>query len=436
MIRQAALCVTEYDIPFEWSAASVPNLFKIAGRKNWYCWYYEPGTRVQKVFSCKSTDKNEAKRSALDKLASIYTGETSRKLNSQLLSEFAKEYIEFVKGAAFRPKSVLAIESSFRLFLNRIGDKPLSKIRLEECQKFIFTGQPSQFTARKHYGHLRAAFRKAVEWERLQKNPFEQFKKPRAPQYEAEYLNEREFQQLYDAFPTSTFADRRLQNICLLVFETGMRLGEVRHLERKAIDYQTNSLVVVNSESFKTKADRSRIIPLSHNALQAIHNQTKDNHSNALESIRESPYLFPNEQGLALSENAVTMYFREIRQLVFPKRTKLHFHSLRHSYGTNLALAGVPLQEIQKAMGHSTISVTERYAHLQRLTFPNLRKVQAERRKIAPEESPLPTNPHSPASHSSPSSEQLLELLAGIDLSDLAGLLKSLNDNEAPTESC
>lgn len=40
------------------------------------------------------------------------------------------------------------------------------------------------------------------------------------------------------------------------------------------------------------------------------------------------------------------------------------WHSLRHSFGSQLAIAGTPLRQIQEWMGHSTITMTMRYAHL------------------------------------------------------------------------
>src|SRR5260370_39542497 len=45
-------------------------------------------------------------------------------------------------------------------------------------------------------------------------------------------------------------------------------------------------------------------------------------------------------------------------------RPAFHYHDLRHTFASRLAMAGVPLLEIQQLLGHKTISMTLRYAHL------------------------------------------------------------------------
>jgi site-specific recombinase XerD len=43
---------------------------------------------------------------------------------------------------------------------------------------------------------------------------------------------------------------------------------------------------------------------------------------------------------------------------------RIGWHNLRHTYASHLAMRGVPLKVIQELMGHTTIEMTERYAHL------------------------------------------------------------------------
>ena len=54
-----------------------------------------------------------------------------------------------------------------------------------------------------------------------------------------------------------------------------------------------------------------------------------------------------------------------VRKAKLPQRERLRFHSLRHTAGSWLAMRGVPMRVIQAILRHSSISVTERYSHLQ-----------------------------------------------------------------------
>jgi len=45
-------------------------------------------------------------------------------------------------------------------------------------------------------------------------------------------------------------------------------------------------------------------------------------------------------------------------------RMKVCFHTLRHTFGSWLVMAGVPIYTVKELMGHKTLAMTERYAHL------------------------------------------------------------------------
>jgi site-specific recombinase XerD len=55
---------------------------------------------------------------------------------------------------------------------------------------------------------------------------------------------------------------------------------------------------------------------------------------------------------------------RRSRSWICREQGRIGWHDLRHTYGSHLAMRGVPLKAIQELMGHATIEMTERYAHL------------------------------------------------------------------------
>jgi len=73
----------------------------------------------------------------------------------------------------------------------------------------------------------------------------------------------------------------------------------------------------------------------------------------------DEDFVFQGPKSDALSYALTSRYFREYRRKVGLSED-LTFHSLRKTYGTVLASAGVPLRTIQKMLGHSDISITAR----------------------------------------------------------------------------
>ncbi len=78
--------------------------------------------------------------------------------------------------------------------------------------------------------------------------------------------------------------------------------------------------------------------------------------------------VFPSRTGVQQRLMSRT-FARTVEELglndgVVDRKQKITFHSCRHTCASWLVMAGVPLYTVQKILGHSTIAVTERYAHL------------------------------------------------------------------------
>jgi site-specific recombinase XerD len=74
-------------------------------------------------------------------------------------------------------------------------------------------------------------------------------------------------------------------------------------------------------------------------------------------------YVFCDKAGEMLRSDTISHQFkRALRQNKMPEA--LHFHSLRHSFASVLVQKGTPIYQVSKLLGHSSVKVTERYAHL------------------------------------------------------------------------
>lgn len=145
---------------------------------------------------------------------------------------------------------------------------------------------------------------------------------------------------------------------------TGLRLNEICNARWSWVDLDSGFLTVRNSDSFRTKSGSERAIPIAGEArrvLEALARRRKD---------KADGFIFTNPEGGKLDGAYVSKRFRHYRsEAGLPKA--IHFHSLRHTCASWLVMRGVSLSVVQVMLGHSSIQITQRYAHLAPKTFKN-----------------------------------------------------------------
>jgi site-specific recombinase XerD len=131
-----------------------------------------------------------------------------------------------------------------------------------------------------------------------------------------------------------------------LSLHTGMRAGEQFSLKWEQIDFSRKMLVLP-----KTKNGKMRHIPLNAVAMAALQQ---------LRMRVGSPYVFVNRYGDRM-ENQRDWFDPIIVEAALPGYT---WHVNRHTFASRLVMAGVDLRTVAELMGHRTIQMTMRYAHL------------------------------------------------------------------------
>lgn len=134
-----------------------------------------------------------------------------------------------------------------------------------------------------------------------------------------------------------------------LLIMTGARRGEIEALQWREVDLDRRSIVLSAARS-KTGARR---IPLSKAAVETL-----------LSLPHDGAYVFPAQRDNSASgyTQALPRVWRLIRSEA--RLDDLRLHDLRHSFASFAAESGASLQLIGKALGHTQIRTTERYAHL------------------------------------------------------------------------
>ena len=346
-------------------------IFKNSKRGGYFYGWYHDVNGKQRQFSCHTKDKRQAERYYHQRVIELLQEVRESKENSTTLASFSSNFLGFTTAAnpSFSPSTTKAFEYAFRMFINYAGNRPLREYGVEDCQKFIYSYPASVFTKRKLYAHLRSAFQYALEWEKIEVNPFAKFKKPREIESHHDTLDTREFEFFLSNLPERTFSERRWKRLYIVAFETGLRLSEVLNLECDNLYEDQDLLMIKNTVEWTTKGKRNRLLKLCARAKGALLEQKLEN---SQLFGRQSPWFFVSINGERIRKDTISREFKKAIRKAFPTKN-IRFHDLRHSFGTRVGTSpGVSQVELQYYMGHSTPGMTARYIHPKEGYFPTV----------------------------------------------------------------
>ena len=151
---------------------------------------------------------------------------------------------------------------------------------------------------------------------------------------------------------------------------SGCRIGEVLALTVKDVDFGSQSLTINKTYSLTTKKVQStktemseRVIHMRPELLDLAKSVILRQKQICLAYGVRSPLLFPWKDGGHLHYEAYSKYFREHVQKIHG--SPLPVHSLRHTYTSLMAEAGVPIETISRQLGHADSSITKQiYMHI------------------------------------------------------------------------
>ena len=316
--------------------------------------YFVDGKRTK--ISTKTSDREEAEQflKAFNPTPTKPEAAETRSLIS--LIKFSEEYKIYVGNTYSKKYLSQAVVPSFNKLLKLVPNLPLDCISTKTIDQFISTVQAkSSFAASLYYRTLKAAFTKAVVWNYIQENPFNKIKAPKTIQSYPAFVTFDELQIIINKTEKNF-----LKPLFHTAFFTGMRLGELVNMKWNWIDFQNNFITIKCDESFTTKSRKERYIPVNStlkNILTGI--QPK------IINITNDDFVFTNKIGIKLNEGFVSKVFkRAVRQSKL--NNKIHFHSLRHSFCSNLVQKGVSLYVVKDLAGHQNIKTTQIYSHLKK----------------------------------------------------------------------
>lgn len=210
----------------------------------------------------------------------------------------------------------------------------------------------SPATVNRELALLSSAINFAVrEWEWEIPNPVSR-RKLREPEGRIRWITRAEAAALVRAARTIPRAPY-LPDFIVVALHTGCRAGELLGLEWQRVDLQAG---LIHLEGHHTKAGRRRSVPLNQTARRAILSRARYR----AENCPASPWVFCRKSG-----DRLEWLHRSFRIACERAGIKdFRIHDLRHTCAAWLVSSGVPLPEVRDLLGHGSITMTEKYAHL------------------------------------------------------------------------
>jgi integrase/recombinase XerD len=216
-------------------------------------------------------------------------------------------------------------------------------------------GLSPRTTARK-LSALRGFFRFLVEEHSLNSTPLAAINNPRIGSYLPEVLSVSEVEILMEQPELTKPTGLRDRALLEITYACGLRASEAVGLKLNQIDMKVGYLRILG------KGNKERIVPVGKLAIESVDNYLKCGRPKLL-GKKASYFVFVGRAGKPITRQRFWQLFKTY-SISAGIKSEVSPHALRHSFATHLLEGGADLRVVQMLLGHSSISTTQIYTHL------------------------------------------------------------------------
>lgn len=289
-----------------------------------------------------------------------------------------KQYLQFItleKGLA--ENSILSYRNDLERYLHYVTHdlkvRDLGGITLSHIERYLSelteTGLAVGTIAR-NISSIRSFHEFAVVEHLAEANPAELVDLPRKAQKLPEVLDTVEVEQIIDAADRTTPSGIRDAAILETLYASGMRVSEMTNLEPDSLFFEIGFIRVIG------KGNKERLVPVGEMARISIKHyldDVRDSFLNDTKPGKSKNKLFLNQRGGPLSRMSIWNIVNKYAQIAKIKKN-VYPHIFRHSFATHLLEGGADLRAVQEMLGHTSISTTEIYTHVDRTLLHQVHK--------------------------------------------------------------
>lgn len=313
-------------------------------------WMRYAGLDGKIIFESTGSDKFKvAETMLIDRKDAVKKGNQpdTKRIEPHTFRELAEQYKAWMQG---RHRSADSKRYRIDIITAHFGNLPLAHINtlaVERYQTIVIKKGMKPATVNKHISIIKAMIKKAVDWNMASDDTL---KSVRAVKMLTEnnkrlrFISHEECRALIDA---CTKRIAHLKPVIVTALNTGMRKEEILSLKWEQLDLKHGFILID-----RTKNGERREIPL---------NDTLQNTFRGMQRRLDVPWVFYDPFD-GKRYNSVKHSFKEACRRA--GIVDFRFHDLRHTFASHLCMAGVDLKTVQELLGHKTLTMTLRYAHL------------------------------------------------------------------------
>ena len=246
--------------------------------------------------------------------------------------------------------------SSFSEFVN----KNFKNVEEEDIKKYLIhlnKNNISEKSVANKISSLKSFYKYLIIEKITSKSPLDKIELPKIKKTLPKALSIEEVNILLN-IPLNDKFDYRNKAMIELLYATGLRVSELVNLKLNNINFDQEYLKTMG------KGSKERIVPIGEYAMYYLKYYI-DNYRNYFLRDKESEYIFISNQSKKMTRQT---FFLLLKKIAKKEGIKTYFspHTLRHSFATHLLRYGADLRSIQELLGHSSISTTQIYTHVEK----------------------------------------------------------------------
>ncbi len=282
------------------------------------------------------------------------------------LNKLLNEYIVFLrveKGLSKNSQNSYNIDlKRFIKFLENYSIDDYDSLESDMIVKYfalLKSLELSNRTIARNFSALKGFFKYLSSNDYIKNSPLVKYKPPKIEKKLPVVLTQNEIEKILQVPNVKTVLGLRDRAMLEFAYATGTRVSELINIKKTDLFFSDGIVRILG------KGSKERFIPIGSHAIRWTEDYLIKSRIALVKQNKSENFLFLNNRGSKLTRMGFWKIFKSYVEKANIKKS-VHPHSIRHSFATHLLEGGADLRSVQELLGHSDISTTQIYTHIDR----------------------------------------------------------------------